>query len=122
MIHFSNGSTNSLNALNTKPQGSHSFFGQVRALLIKRIRSSPRDYRTLFFALVVPLLFAACAVVVAKVIPMRPSWFSDHVDPLHLTSFPMPVAVQGGGEMFGGSPFVLVPGNVTMNSFLKQYH
>lgn len=121
MIHKND--DKSTKALNNKPLANHSFSKQVRALLIKRLHSSPRDSRTLFFSICVPLLFFVLAIVVGKVVPMNPSFLAQHVDPLPLSGFPANEFVAlSGSDMFSGSNFVTVPSNTSMENYYKQYH
>lgn len=123
MIHSTDRNSQDCSALNNKPRGSHSFKDQVKALLIKRLHSSPRDYRTLFFSFAVPLLFAILAVVVAKVVSREADFMAQNITPLPLSSFPNNrfIAVTGGADFFTGSSFIPVSSNTSMKDYLKQY-
>jgi hypothetical protein len=77
-------------ALNNKPPGGHSFFQQFYALLVKRMQCAPRDYRTMLFALVIPLALIAGAIALGKAVPVSADWYTQYTDPLVLSGFNFP--------------------------------
>lgn len=113
-------------ALARKAPHGHSFAQQLRALLCKRAQSAPRDLRALMFTFVLPLLFVAGAIVVAKTLPSN-IHFEQNTTPLQMGFWEgARVAAQGGDEVLSWSQvptdtFVQVSSNWTMSNFINKY-